>query len=177
MRNFVAILLAIFICFGGFLLIIGNKYDFTGKDINTTLNLSHFDGKYKVIYFGYTTCPDVCPAALSILSGVLDELKRDDIVVLFITLDPERDDLKLLDEYAKYFYKNSYGIVVENLEKVAKSYGVKYQKIDLQDSDLGYSVAHSSALYLLDKRGKFAGEISNLTEQNIKKQLEIMLSK
>ena len=148
------------------------NYDFTGKGANGAVSLKSFEGKNKVIYFGYTTCPDVCPATLGILSSVLNELKRDDIVVIFVTLDPERDEAKNVDEYAKYFYPNSYGIVLDDLPKVAKSYGVKYQKVLLEKSAIEYSVAHSSSLYVLDKNDKFVAEISNLTAQNIKKTLE-----
>ena len=148
------------------------NYDFTGKGTNGAVSLKSFEGKNKIIYFGYTSCPDVCPATLGILSGVLSELKRDDIVVIFVTLDPERDEPKNVDEYAKYFYPNSYGIVLDDLPKVAKSYGVKYQKVLLEKSVMEYSVAHSSSLYVLDKNDKFVAEISNLTAQNIKKTLE-----
>ena len=148
------------------------NYDFTGKGVNGAVSLKSFEGKNKIIYFGYTSCPDVCPATLGILSGVLSELKRDDIVVIFVTLDPERDEPKNVDEYAKYFYPNSYGIVLDDLPKVAKSYGVKYQKVLLEKSVMEYSVAHSSSLYVLDKNDKFVAEISNLTAQNIKKTLE-----
>ena len=148
------------------------NYDFTGKGANGAVSLKSFEGKNKIIYFGYTSCPDVCPATLGILSGVLNELKRDDIVVIFVTLDPERDEPKNVDEYAKYFYPNSYGIVLDDLPKVAKSYGVKYQKVLLEKSVMEYSVAHSSSLYVLDKNDKFVAEISNLTAQNIKKTLE-----
>ena len=148
------------------------NYDFTGKGTNGAVSLKSFEGKNKIIYFGYTSCPDVCPATLGILSGVLNELKRDDIVVIFVTLDPERDEPKNVDEYAKYFYPNSYGIVLDDLPKVAKSYGVKYQKVLLEKSVMEYSVAHSSSLYILDKNDKFVAEISNLTAQNIKRTLE-----
>ena len=94
------------------------------------------------------------------------------MVVFFITLDPERDEAKNVDEYAKYFYPNSYGVVADDLPKVAKRYGVKYQKVLLEKSAMEYSVAHSSSLYVLDKKGKFVSEISNLTTQNIKNTLE-----
>ena len=150
----------------GYLALYSNKYALTGQSANGAVSLKSFEGKNKIIYFGYTTCPDVCPATLGILSGVLNEIKRDDIVVIFVTLDPERDEPKNVDEYAKYFYPNSYGIVLDDLPKVAKSYGVKYQKVLLEKSVMGYS------LYVLDKNDKFVAEISNLTAQNIKKTLE-----
>jgi len=173
MKKLLIVLILILTVLGaGYLAFYSNKYDFTGKGANGAVSLKSFEGKNKVIYFGYTTCPDVCPATLGILSGVLNELKRDDIVVIFVTLDPERDEAKNVDEYAKYFYPNSYGIVLDDLPKVAKNYGVKYQKVLLEKSAIEYSVAHSSSLYVLDKNDKFVAEISNLTAQNIKKTLE-----
>ena len=60
---------------------------------------------------------------------------------------------------------------MNDLPKVAKNYGVKYQKVRLKNSAMGYSVAHSSAIYLLDKDGNFYGEISNLTSENIRENL------
>ena len=173
MKKLLIVLIFILTVLGvGYLAFYSNKYAFTGQSANGAVSLKSFEGKNKIIYFGYTSCPDVCPATLGILSGVLNELKRDDIVVIFVTLDPERDEPKNVDEYAKYFYPNSYGIVLDDLPKVAKSYGVKYQKVLLEKSVMGYSVAHSSSLYVLDKNDKFVAEISNLTAQNIKKTLE-----
>ena len=173
MKKLFIILILITTVFGAiFLALYSDKYNFTGQGANGAVNLKSFEGKNKIIYFGYTTCPDVCPAALGILAGVLNELKRDDMVVFFITLDPERDEAKNVDEYAKYFYPNSYGVVADDLPKVAKRYGVKYQKVLLEKSAMEYSVAHSSSLYVLDKKGKFVSEISNLTTQNIKNTLE-----
>ena len=173
MKKLLIVLVLILTVLGaGYLALYSNKYALAGQGANGAVSLKSFEGKNKIIYFGYTTCPDVCPATLGILSGVLNELKRDDIVVIFVTLDPERDEAKNVDEYAKYFYPNSYGIVLDDLPKVAKSYGVKYQKVLLEKSAIEYSVAHSSSLYVLDKNDKFVAEISNLTAQNIKKTLE-----
>lgn len=178
MKKIIAVLTAVFIAVGGFLILNQNsKYDFKGKDLNGPVSLKTFDGKYKIVYFGYTSCPDVCPATLGILAGVLGEIKNDDIVVLFVSLDPDRDTPELTDEYVKYFYPNSHGLVVENLPRVAKNYGVKYQKVKLDKSAMEYSVAHSSSLYLLDKDGKFVSEISNLTTSNVKNQIENLINK
>ncbi|MGP1486101.1 MAG: SCO family protein [Campylobacter sp.] len=177
MKKFISILLIAFIVLGMFLMVKNSKYDFEGQDINGSVTLKTFDGKYKIIYFGYTACPDVCPATLSTLSNVLNEIKNDDIIVIFASLDPQRDTLEALDEYAKYFYPNSYAITVKDLPKVAKNYGVKYQKVKLEKSAMEYSVAHSSSIYLLDKNGKFISEVSNLTAENIKKQIQSMIDK
>ncbi|QCD53126.1 SCO family protein [Campylobacter sp. RM16192] len=152
-----------------------NPHDFKAKSINGDVTLKNFDGKNKIVYFGYGTCPDICPATLVLVSNALNEIKTDDTVVLFITLDPDRDSVESVDEYAKYFYPNSYGLVVNDLDKVTKNYGAKYQKVRLEKSALEYSVAHSSSLYLLDKNGKFVSEVSNLTPKNIKDSIEELI--
>ncbi|QKF62756.1 cytochrome oxidase copper insertion factor, SCO1/SenC/PrrC family [Campylobacter mucosalis] len=167
-----------FIVFGiCFLILKPNKYDFKSDINGTQISLKSFNGKYKAVYFGYLYCPDVCPTSLSLISNALDKLNRDDFEVIFITLDPERDSNDDLTQMAQNFYKNAVGLKVENLEKVTKNYGVKYKKIPMPDSAMGYSVAHSSSIYLLDKNGKFFTEISNLTPDNISENLEQLISK
>lgn len=150
-----------------------NKYNFEANSINGKVSLKSFKNKYKIIYFGYTFCPDICPITLALAGTILDELKADDVVVLFVTLDPKRDEIKATDEYAKYFYKNSYGLKLseDKLQKMAKNYGVKYEEVALEDSAMEYSVAHSSSLYLFDKNNNFVKEVSNLTYEEVKLSL------
>lgn len=154
-----------------------NKYNFEANSINGKVSLKSFKNKYKIIYFGYTFCPDICPITLALAGAILDEIKAKDVVVLFVTLDPLRDSVKISDEYAKYFYKNSYGLNFSEstLQKVAKNYGVKYEKIELKDSAMVYSIAHSSALYLFDKNDNFIQEISNLTYEEVKSAITNLL--
>ena len=138
-----------------------NKYDFKALSEHGEVSLKNYNGKYKAIYFGYLYCPDVCPTTLSLVGDELNKLKRDDFELLFITLDPERDTPENLTLMAKNFYKDADGIKMNDLPKVAKNYGVKYQKVRLKNS----------AIYLLDKDGNFYGEISNLTSENIRENL------
>ncbi|ORI08632.1 photosynthetic protein synthase I [Campylobacter concisus] len=165
-------LIIILICIGVALLLIKpNKYDFKALSQNGEVSLKNYDGKYKVIYFGYLFCPDVCPTALSLIGDELNKLKRDDFELLFITLDPERDTPENLTLMAKNFYKDADGLKLNALKEVAKNYGVKFQKVRLENSAMGYSVAHSSSIYLIDKAGNFYKEISNLTNENIAENL------
>lgn len=140
------------------------SYQFNAQSVEGKISMKDFEGSYKIVYFGYMSCPDVCPSTLFILGEVLKILNRDDIVVLFVTLDPERDKLPALDDYAKYFYTNSYGLWFEPniLEKIISHYGVSSQKIPLQNSALQYSIAHSSSLYIFDKQGFLLQEFNNL---------------
>lgn len=152
-----------------------NRYNFSATGIDGKVTMSSFNGEYKIVYFGYTLCPDVCPTTFELLSTVLDNMKKDSALskyidetkVIFFTLDPKRDTVKNSDEYVKYFYPNSVGLVADDLKSIAKNYGVKYKIVKLDNSQIGYSVAHSSVLYLFDKSGKFVSEITNLTYKNV----------
>jgi len=119
--------------------------------------LSDFRGKIVMIFFGYTHCPDVCPAALQVLARtlkLLPEADRDKIQVLFITVDPERDDPEITQKYAEYFHPSFLGLTgsPEEIKKVAKDYMVYYGKVEGQ-SEGGYLVDHTALIYLIDQRG------------------------
>lgn len=153
-----------------------NRYDFSANSINGKVTMSSFDGKYKIFYFGYTFCPDVCPTTLSLVSSSLENNPRkDEVLLVFVTLDPQRDEIKETDEFIKYFYPNSIGIVADDLLSMTSNFGVKFQKIDLKDSQMQYSVAHSSSIYLFDKSGNFVKEVTNLTTQEIKSSIDELL--
>lgn len=154
-----------------------NKYNFNAKGINGNVSLNDLDGKYKIIYFGYTFCPDICPLTLEVLKEALEEIDaKDDFLVVFISLDPARDTAQSLQEYVEYFYPQSLGLWVSNddLENIAKNYGIKYQNIAQEDSAINYSVAHSSVLFLFDKKGNFVDKITNLIKDDIKNAINKM---
>ncbi len=161
--------------FGGvFLYLESNKYDFKAQSIHGEVRLSDLKDTYKIVYFGYMSCPDVCPTTLTLLQEALQELESkgvdsSKITLVFVSLDPQRDELQALDTYAKYFYKNALGLRLEpqKLKSVAAHYGIKYEQIPLQDSDLDYSIAHSSFLYLLDTHTHLQATITNLTYDEI----------
>ncbi|OPA74518.1 photosynthetic protein synthase I [Campylobacter pinnipediorum subsp. pinnipediorum] len=152
-----------------------NKYDFVAQTQNKEIKLRDLDGEYKILYFGYLFCPDVCPATLFRVSEVLSKINRQDIKLLFATLDKERDTPEQLQEMVSNFYNNSLGIKMKDLDKVAKAYNVKYKKIQMPDSAIKYSIAHSSAIYLLDKNGGLFTEVSNLTEEDITQAIQDMI--
>ncbi|MCD8213054.1 MAG: SCO family protein [Campylobacter sp.] len=176
MKKTFSFLVFLLICVGAvFLILKPNKYDFRADSASGEVSLKNYDGKYKAIYFGFLFCPDVCPTTLSLLGGELEALNRNDFELIFITLDPERDTPENLTLMAQNFYKNSVGLKLKNLNDVTKNYGVKFKKVQLKDSALSYSIAHSSSIYLIDKNGKFFSEISNLTQENIKENLQSLI--
>lgn len=151
-----------------------NKYEFTGQSSQGEISLSDLKGQNVVIYFGYTYCPDVCPITLETLSKAIESLKdynitAKDLLLLYVTLDPARDTPEALDEYAMWFYPNGMGIRFEeeDLQKITKTYNIKYEIFPMEGSAVDYSVAHSSALFFFNKDGKLVDRITNLTVDNM----------
>lgn len=151
-----------------------NKYEFTGQSSQGEISLSDLKGQNVVIYFGYTYCPDVCPITLETLGKAVESLKdynitARDLLLLYVTLDPARDTPEALDEYAMWFYPNGMGIRFEeeDLQKITKTYNIKYEIFPMEGSAVDYSVAHSSALFFFNKDGKLVDRITNLTVDNM----------
>jgi protein SCO1/2 len=119
--------------------------------------LSDFKGRIVLMFFGYTHCPDVCPAALQVLSKtmkLLPEDKREKVIVLFISVDPERDTPEKAQKYAEYFYPTFIGLTgsPKDIERVARDYMAFYKKVE-SESKTGYLVDHTAYIYLIDPRG------------------------
>lgn len=133
--------------------------DFTLLDTNNnTVSDKDFRGKYMLVYFGFTYCPDICPMSLSNISGALEILgdKSKEIATIFITIDPERDNSAHIASYLKNFSPQIIGLTgsVEEIRKIADNYKVYYAKITGRDQ-ANYQLSHSSFIYLMDKNGKF----------------------
>lgn len=129
--------------------------DHTGK----TVTERDFLGKFMLIYFGFTYCPDVCPTELQIMAAALQSLgpKAEQIQPVFISVDPERDTPDVLATYVKQFDPRFIGLTgtVEQVAAVSKAYRVFFRKAKDESSSADYSVDHSSIIYLMDREGKF----------------------
>ena len=116
-------------------------------------------GKYMLVYFGYTYCPDVCPTTLSNLSDALDKLgtKADRLQSLFITVDPKRDTSPVVKQYAAAFGPRIIGLTgsPEQIAAAAKAYRVYYAEHRTGPGPDDYSMDHSSVLYLMGPDGRF----------------------
>jgi len=124
------------------------------------------DPRLRVIYFGYTHCPDVCPTSLAVLSAALQELdnkRLENIWPIFITLDPQRDTPEKSAEYAQYFHKNIIGMTgtEQQTKALAEKYGVLYMRTELKDSALEYAVDHSSYFYFLQPDGTLVDKVQH----------------
>lgn len=115
-----------------------------------------FEGKPMLIYYGFTTCPDVCPRSLGIMTAALDELGRraDDVQPLFITVDPKRDDVERLRDHLAYDPR-ILGLTgdPEAAEAARSGMHVYVKEVPLPDSALGYTVDHQSMFFITDKSG------------------------
>ncbi|MGF1697009.1 SCO family protein [Vibrio kyushuensis] len=116
------------------------------------------DNRIRVIYFGFTRCPDVCPTSLAMLAGALNELdepSKEQLRPLFISLDPERDQAETAYKYAQYFNPMIEGLSapVSVTTDLAHNYGVIFRKTELENSELGYTIDHSSYFYFTKPDG------------------------
>lgn len=112
-----------------------------------------------VLFFGYTYCPDVCPLTLGVVRQALhrlDEEMAERVVPVLITVDPERDSLERLDEYVGFFGESFVGArgSEEQLEDIADRYGVFWRKTEMSDSEMEYTVDHSSSMFVVDRNGQ-----------------------
>ena len=116
-----------------------------------------FSGKYMLVFFGYTFCPDVCPTTLSVMSAALDKVGPDaqKIVPVFISVDPKRDTPEKLKTYLASFGPNFVGLTGpdEDIAAAAKAYRVYYQA-HTEEGD-NYAVDHSGVIYLMSPSGQF----------------------
>ncbi|MBN8827623.1 MAG: SCO family protein [Sphingobacteriia bacterium] len=123
-------------------------------------NEKSLKGKISLLYFGFTFCPDVCPATLNNFSLALDELtdsEKENLQFVFITVDPKRDDLKLMKEYMTNFNSNIIGVTgsEEEIDKIIKSYKIYAVKVPNKENPKNYTVDHSTIIYIIDREGKF----------------------
>jgi len=118
---------------------------------------ANLKGKWHLIFFGYTHCPDACPTALNEMSLALDRLgiKRDEVGVVFITVDPERDTPDVLKSYVQSFDAPIAALTgsPEAVAQAAKAYRVFYAKHPRADGD--YDMDHSAVIYVMNPEGRF----------------------
>ena len=133
--------------------------DPTGK----TVTDQDFRGRYMLIFFGYTHCPDICPAELQVMAAALDQLgpKAAKVVPIFITLDPERDTPEAVGAYVKNFGPNIVGLTgsTEAVAAAAKAYRVSFSKFQDENSGTNYTIDHSALAYLMGTDGEYITHI------------------
>ena len=119
------------------------------------LNLERFRGKVVLLAFGFSSCGEVCPITLATLAGARKKLGADaaDVQVVYVTVDPERDDAARMKKYLATFDGTFVGGVgtPAQIDAAQKSFGVSSKKIPYPDG--GYNIGHSSSIYMIDRAG------------------------
>ncbi|KGY14177.1 photosynthetic protein synthase I [Vibrio tubiashii] len=129
-----------------------------GKDNQAVQLFDTQDPRIRVAYFGFTRCPDVCPTSLAMLSGALNQIDdetKSHFRPVFISLDPERDAAADAHRYAQYFHPMIEGLSapLDITKSLADKYGVIFRKTELENSELKYTLDHSSYFYFLKPDG------------------------
>ncbi len=147
--------------------LIGGPFELTRHD-GKRITDRDLKGSHSLVFFGYTFCPDVCPAGLQVMSAALDKLgtKADGIQPVFVTIDPERDTAKVLGEYIEHFHPRMIGLTgsAEDIAKAAKAYRVYYKKAAGEAGDEDYLMDHSSIFYLMGPDGEFVKHFGYTTD-------------
>lgn len=136
---------------------VGGPFQLVNQDGAPTTEKA-LKGKWSAVFFGFTYCPDVCPGTLQGLSAATDQLgpKAKDLQIVFISIDPARDTPQQMKTYlsADYVPKSTLGLTgtQEHVAAAAKAYKVYYAKVG---DGPGYTMDHSTAIYLMDPKGRF----------------------
>ena len=129
-------------------------------DSGNSFHTSQLAGRWTLVFFGFTHCPDVCPTTLATLNSfyqTLDEDTRKDTDVLLVSVDPQRDEPEKLHDYVRYFNPEFAGVTGEflNLKRFANQLNVPFNKVPLEDGS--YTVDHGSQVVLINPRGHYHG--------------------
>ena len=134
---------------------------------DTVFDERRFQGKWSFVFFGYTSCPDICPTTLHVLNSVYGQLEdeasgdENDTQIIFISVDPKRDTTKKLADYMSYFNKKFIGVTSDkkNIDKIVKQFGAGYG-FEPETTPGEYLVAHTSAIFLVDPYGRLIATFS-----------------
>ncbi|QZZ37271.1 SCO family protein [Nitratireductor kimnyeongensis] len=139
----------------------GVPFELVDQDGNTITEAA-FKGGPRVVFFGFTHCPEVCPTTLFELDGYLEQLGDDaaDIKPYFVSIDPERDTPEVMKTYLSNFSDRITGITgdPEKVAAMAKGFSIYVRKVELEDGD--YTMDHTASILLLDSDGDFFGTIA-----------------
>ncbi len=129
----------------------GDSFTLTAHD-GSRFESDRLKGKIVLLYFGFTSCPDVCPLELSNIGRALHALPKDQVTGLFVTIDPSRDTVERLASYVTFFHPDLIGLTgtEEEIREVASQYNISYRRIE---QGTGYTMEHPANVYVLDPEG------------------------
>ena len=138
-------------------------------------------GKYQLLFFGYTSCPDVCPLSLHTLTAALDKLGDDagQFQAYFISVDPERDDVMTMRRYVEYFDNKIIGLTGQQamLQQITKRYRVKYRRVyDDSRNREDYQMDHTAGLFVVAPDGQFITKLAHgISASNMANALKVIV--
>ena len=146
-----------------------NKDFILQSDNDQEFNYKNLEGKFTLMYFGFSYCPDICPTTLQKLSEIANSLSNkslDNIQFIFVSVDPSRDDLNTLKQFTSQFSDRVLGVTgtKEEIDKLSSSLKVYYAKADGTTED-NYYVDHSSFIYLIDPEVKLISQFASSASQ------------
>ena len=151
-----------------------NLFSHLGKIVD----IIDFKDTPTLLFFGFTHCPEVCPTTLSNLLNNIELLEKNkkNYRVLFVTLDPERDTINILNDYLQNFNSSVIGLTGElnEINKFAKNWNIYWEKVSEGDS---YTINHTATVFMINKNGNFAGTIAwGESDKSIKLKLQKLLN-
>jgi cytochrome oxidase Cu insertion factor (SCO1/SenC/PrrC family) len=124
-----------------------------------TVNEKTYAGQYTLVFFGFTSCKDVCPTELQVMTAALNELgaEADQVTPLFVTVDPDRDTVDVMKTYVSAFHPRLQGLTgsAAQVAGIAKAYHIFYAKVPNPADPADYEMDHASIIYLMGPDGKF----------------------
>lgn len=118
-----------------------------------------YKGRWQLVFFGFTNCPDICPTTLAYMGNVLDQLgsEADQVAPLFVTVDPERDTPEVLKDYVANFHPRLIGLTgsTAQVAAAADAFKVYHEKLSNETAPDGYMMAHAGHIYLMAPDGRF----------------------
>lgn len=146
--------------------LIGGPFTLTDQDGKRVTD-KDFHGRYLLVFFGFTNCPDICPAGLQLISAALDKLgpKGDKVTPIFVSVDPERDTRETLAAYVKNFNDRIVGLTgtPEEIAAVARAYKVFYEKTPNETKPAEYGMNHTSIIYVMGPDGEYVTHFTPMT--------------
>jgi len=129
--------------------------DHTGR----TVTADDFDGRWQLVFFGFTHCPDICPTTLAYMAQVMDELGPDaaQVTPIFITVDPARDTPEVMAAYVEAFHPRMVGLTGTEAQvaEAARNFRVWYERAEDASAPDGYTMAHAGHIYVMAPDGRF----------------------
>ncbi|HAZ80692.1 MAG TPA: SCO family protein [Porticoccaceae bacterium] len=145
--------------------------DFSLRNIDGKVTLSDYQGKVVVVYFGFLSCPEVCPTSMSVLKRSLEILTPSQLEktqAIMVSIDPQRDGFQDLADFTRYYHDNIIGVTgsVDEIQHIAEQYGAFFEITESESVESAYAYRHSSRYYVINQSGKLVQAMRHSTTPN-----------